>query len=142
MDFNEALQAVSVSALVLFGVVYGASRLWGWMRPTWPVMVFVILCLALFVAAIRPDEPRLELHVFCLPDRQCPPCAAFHRDASEPPLKETLAGFAVHKHSQFDARDWAVDRFPTFVVARGGSQVRRMVGYTSPNNLVRFLEGK
>lgn len=107
------------------------------------VFAFAIVVALLATAVLWPaeDEP-LTLHVFCLPDRQCPPCAHFHRDATASPLKETLASLPVYHHASTDGPTWSVDRYPTFVMARGMSQVRRLVGYTSPASVVGFVEGK
>lgn len=107
----------------------------------WLFLLFLAVVAACTVAAWLPaQEPaKIELHVFCLPDKDCVYCRIFHADADQSPLKEVLAKWTVHHHSQFDSPAWSVNRWPTFIVASGTSQVRRHVGYPGPQKLIEFL---
>ena len=104
--------------------------------------------LKLFFAAILGLAPADE-SVYIFGASWCGPCrnleSALKDDAG---LKAEIATFRECKHFDFDNdrplfNRYLVDRFPTVIVVnREGNQVRRMVGYTSPGPLLRFLRNE
>lgn len=57
----------------------------------WLFLLFLAVVAACTVAAWLPaQEPaKIELHVFCLPDKDCVYCRIFHADADQSPLKRS-----------------------------------------------------
>lgn len=99
--------------------------------------IFVLLVFA--VVAWLPAQEPPTLRVFCFPE--CRYCRIFEADAQREPLRSALAKFRIEKLGKADARRFGVSLYPTFRV-EGGPIIRVKEGYSGPDDMIRWLEGR